>query len=229
MSGRGPKLTEGAPQNAAGARVAAGRYPEAEEALQAGLADARGDFGRAEGLYKARPTRALGIFAQSVGEGHPFFAAAANNAGLHFHARGRLSEAEQMLSRALAAREAALGPEHASVGGALSNLAMVLEAQGRLEEATHLYRARPRPPAPPPLPAPSHGRRQRAVAVDEAALGPGHPDAAATLNNLAMLLHRQERLGEAEGLYRRALGVYERSLGSDHPQASPGPGKFKFR
>jgi tetratricopeptide (TPR) repeat protein len=51
----------------------------------------------------------------------------------------------------------------------------------------------------------------------EKALGPNHPDVAASLSNLAGLYDAQGRYAEAEPLLRRALGVWEKTLGPDHP------------
>ena len=42
---------------------------------------------------------------------------------------------------------------------------------------------------------------------------------ALSLNNLAALLRKTGRIGEAEELYRRALSIYEDDYGLDHPQA----------
>ena len=41
-----------------------------------------------------------------------------------------------------------------------------------------------------------------------------------TLNNLALLLHRTNRLAEAEPLFRRALALSEASYGRNHPQVA---------
>jgi hypothetical protein len=46
---------------------------------------------------------------------------------------------------------------------------------------------------------------RRALAIDEASLGPDHPKVAIVLNNLALLLKHTNRLLEAEPLMRRAL------------------------
>ncbi|HJX63762.1 MAG TPA: tetratricopeptide repeat protein [Polyangia bacterium] len=67
-----------------------------------------------------------------------------------------------------------------------------------------------------------HGRilvvqAQRHAAIDEASLGPNHPEVAIRLNNLALLLRATNRLSEAKPLFRRAVGIVESSLGSDHP------------
>jgi hypothetical protein len=38
------------------------------------------------------------------------------------------------------------------------------------------------------------------------------------LNNLAILLRKTNRLGEAEKLFRRALAIFDASLGPGHPK-----------
>jgi CHAT domain-containing protein len=58
---------------------------------------------------------------------------------------------------------------------------------------------------------------RRALAIDEESFGPGHPDVARDLNNLAQLLQDTNRLSEAEPLMRRALAIDEKGLGPDHP------------
>jgi tetratricopeptide (TPR) repeat protein len=75
-----------------------------------------------------------------------------------------------------------------------------------------------------------HGRAERfsrrALAIDEASLGPNHPTVATHLNNLAELLRATNRLAEAEPLYRRALAIDEASLGPDHPSVGIGVGNL---
>ena len=58
---------------------------------------------------------------------------------------------------------------------------------------------------------------RRALAIDEASLGPDHPNVAVGLSNLAALLRATNRLAEAEPMFRRALAIDEASLGPDHP------------
>src|SRR6202040_2098038 len=58
---------------------------------------------------------------------------------------------------------------------------------------------------------------QRALAIDEKALGPDYPDVATCLNNLASLLQAKGDYAGAEPLYRRALAIDEKALGPDHP------------
>lgn len=72
--------------------------------------------------------------------------------------------------------------------------------QGRYEEAEPLY--------------------ERALAIDEKALEPDHPEAATNLNNLAEFYRSQGKYAEAEPLYKRALTIDEKALGPDHPDAA---------
>jgi tetratricopeptide (TPR) repeat protein len=58
---------------------------------------------------------------------------------------------------------------------------------------------------------------QRALKIDEAALGPDHPSVAIRLNNLAGLYQATGRYGEAEPLYERALAILEARLAPGHP------------
>src|SRR5437870_5060886 len=58
---------------------------------------------------------------------------------------------------------------------------------------------------------------QRALAIDEKAFGPDHPDVARDLNNLAELYYNQGQYEQAEPLFKRALAIREKGLGSDHP------------
>jgi len=58
---------------------------------------------------------------------------------------------------------------------------------------------------------------RRALAIDEKAYGPDHPDVARDLNNLAQLLQDTNGLAEVEPLYRRALAILMAGLGPDHP------------
>jgi CHAT domain-containing protein len=61
---------------------------------------------------------------------------------------------------------------------------------------------------------------RQALALAEANVGPGHPDVALSLNNLAALHDSQGRYAEAEPLYRRALAIREQALGPVHPDVA---------
>ncbi len=55
---------------------------------------------------------------------------------------------------------------------------------------------------------------------NEESFGPGHPNVAIDLNNLAQLLQDTNRLAEAEPLKRRALAIDEKSFGPEHPNVA---------
>ena len=60
----------------------------------------------------------------------------------------------------------------------------------------------------------------RALAINEKALGPGHPDVATCLNNLAALYRELGDYAKAEPLYKRSLAIREQALGKDHPEVA---------
>jgi tetratricopeptide (TPR) repeat protein len=61
---------------------------------------------------------------------------------------------------------------------------------------------------------------ERALAIDEAALGKDHPDVARDLNNLGQLYQDTNRLKEAEPMMQRAVEIFEKSLGENHPDVA---------
>jgi tetratricopeptide (TPR) repeat protein len=61
---------------------------------------------------------------------------------------------------------------------------------------------------------------QRALAIDEKASGPEHPDTATSLNNLAELYHAQGKYEQAEPLLQRALAIREKQSGPEHPDTA---------
>ena len=57
-----------------------------------------------------------------------------------------------------------------------------------------------------------------AIEKGKEALGENHPQVAAGLNNLAILLMRQGKFTEAEPLCREAIEKGKQALGENHPQ-----------
>jgi tetratricopeptide (TPR) repeat protein len=55
------------------------------------------------------------------------------------------------------------------------------------------------------------------LAIREKALGPGHPELAYSLNNLASLYQATGRYEQAEPLIERAITILEKVLPPDHP------------
>jgi len=60
-------------------------------------------------------------------------------------------------------------------------------------------------------------RLQDAARIQEAELGPLHPELANTLNNLGIVAENQGRIGEAETYYRRAVAIASAALPPDDP------------
>jgi tetratricopeptide (TPR) repeat protein len=58
---------------------------------------------------------------------------------------------------------------------------------------------------------------QQIEEMSQHALGDGHPDLAAALNNLGVFHHSQGQYGRAEPLYRKALEIFKAALGEEHP------------
>ena len=80
----------------------------------------------------------------------------------------------------------------------LNNLAVLHRAQGKYAEAEPLYR--------------------RALAIDEKALGPEHPEVAKTLDNHAELLRKTNRTAEAIKLEARAQAIRAKHAEKNPPK-----------
>jgi len=61
---------------------------------------------------------------------------------------------------------------------------------------------------------------QRALKINEKALGPDHPTTAQALHNLALLYYSMGDYAKAEPFYQRALKIREKALGPDHPDTA---------
>lgn len=120
-----------------------------------------------------------------------------DHGGWYLTERARLAEAEPLLQRALAIREAALDEEHSDVAKSLNNLARLYQEQGHLKKAEPLF--------------------ERSLGICERTLAASHPDLVSSLNNLASVYRDQGRYGEAELLYRRSLAIFETEQGADNP------------
>ncbi len=107
-------------------------------------------------------------------------------------------QCERLLSHACAALDAL--PTDAALQSAATlahRCGMYLRNRGEFVTAASLHR--------------------RALAIEEKALGPDHPDVGRHLNNLALVYWDQGRYAEAEPLYMRAVAIAARELGPDHP------------
>ena len=63
--------------------------------------------------------------------------------------------------------------------------------------------------------AAAEGYLREALAIQEADLGPAHPDLASTLNNLGVVCERLDKPAEAEQCYRRAYAIVASALRAD--------------
>ena len=156
-----------------------------------------------EGRYAEAITRGEQALAQwkAVHEGtHPEVARCLDWLGSHQLLRGNPVQAEPLLRRALAIREAALGKSHPEVAQTLNTLGNLYRALGLFARAEPLY--------------------VRALAIREEALGKNHPLVAQSLNHLAGLYVAQGLYGQASPLHERALAILEATHGESHPDVA---------
>jgi serine/threonine-protein kinase len=107
---------------------------------------------------------------------------------------GQFETAEPILERALSLRRQVLGESHADVAASLNQLAYLLDNQARYARAEELYR--------------------EALAMRRSLPGEDLAEAE-SLNDLAGLLRRRGRAGEALPLAEEALRVYREHLSSE--------------
>jgi tetratricopeptide (TPR) repeat protein len=92
------------------------------------------------------------------------------------------------------------GPNDVSVSELLNRVGSYLHGRAAYSQAASLFRD--------------------ALAIREKALGPEHPETAASLNNLALLLGDLGEFAGARPLYERALAIREKVLGPEHPDTA---------
>lgn len=119
------------------------------------------------------------------------------NAAWYLWTTGIYNTAQQIATKAFAAREKALGTDNTETLLSATILALVLQDQGKYNESEILSR--------------------RVLEGEEKELGHSHPSTLTSVNNLALVLYYQGKYKEAEELNRRALKDMERQLGESHP------------
>jgi tetratricopeptide (TPR) repeat protein len=105
--------------------------------------------------------------------------------------QGKFAEAAAQHARALAIRER-ISPTSYETSRSLNALAYAYDELGRYAEARALA--------------------ERALAVQIAELGPGHPDIALCYNNLGNIASDEGDLARASDYYRRALAIREKTV-----------------
>ncbi len=185
--------------------------------------------------------RALAIFEVGLGPEHPYVAGALNNLGDLSVELGDLAAAQRAHERALAIREETVGPDSAAVAQSLSNLGAVAAIAGNPERAvTLLDRAlaiRERSLGPADwevgltllnlgwaLDENRDLERARPVLERAVAILERYPTRASNLgdalNNLAMVMLKQDFVEEADAALARARAIYEATRGHDNPRTA---------
>lgn len=86
--------------------------------------------------------RALAIDEKAYGPDHPAVGRSLNNLGSFYYLKGRLEEAEKLLSRSIFIAERTVGPGHPDIALRTANLAAIAFDRGRWQEAlTHAQKA----------------------------------------------------------------------------------------
>ncbi len=181
------------------------RLLEAEPSDQRGaIANVLGNYGQCLRLLGRVPEslaayeRAAALRYAVSGADSPLTASADNNLGTAYFQVGRLAEARQRLSLALAGFERNDLGRSAQAGNVLNNLAAIAFSEGQLGEAQTLFERAL--------------EVQRAVLGDSAALG-------ALTNNFGKLLTLRGDLQRAQRLLGESLELQTRFVGADSPDA----------
>ncbi len=151
-----------------------------------------GHYPRAEELNR----RALPLFRQSLGEGHPTVADVLINLGAVRAEQGDPAGAAQRYREALRITEAWFGPDHPKTASQLTMLGRVLVRLQQSAEAMALLR--------------------RAIAIQERHFGINHPRVASALNEIGTLSRSLGRIDDADAAYRRAARIWREAHGPEH-------------
>jgi CHAT domain-containing protein/Tfp pilus assembly protein PilF len=113
---------------------------------------------------------------------------------------GKLDDAIEAMTRALAIGEQAFGEAHFSVALALDKIGMLRMTKGDLDAAEKIY--------------------LRALSIREKLDGAEHPNVASTLSSLGTIYLKRENFAQAEAAYRRVLAIREKAHGAEHPDVA---------
>ncbi len=194
---------------------------------------ARGEFNRAEHLYKAAERESV----ITLPADNFRLASTLDGLGAVHVAQGRLDEADAVLQRALAMKEKVLGPHTRELPKTILHIADLRYAQGRYDEVERLYRhallilvrdqtdigvtralnglARYYRLQGDALKAETLLERAQKIHVD--ARRRNHPAMADTLVELARLYAFEGRDDESLPLYDKASAIRAEKLGMHHP------------
>jgi CHAT domain-containing protein/Tfp pilus assembly protein PilF len=166
-----------------------------------GLARDQENYSEAERYFE----RAL-AGRQSLPNAPPFeVATAMDDLGDLYGLEGRFDDGERLLKQGLKLLDQAYGanaqaaPNYDKI---LNDMGNLYKDAGRLPEA--------------------EAALNRAIAIGRAVSGEDHPNVAASMGNLAVVLQHESRFAEAESFYKRALAIDEKVFGSNHPVTAIG-------
>ena len=111
--------------------------------------------------------------------------------------QGNTTEAETEFKAALQEVET-FGESDYQVPPALTRLAAFYDGEEQYEKAQPLL--------------------EKALAIKETLLGPGHPETVLDLRNLGALYFAQHQFDQARPLFQHALSIRQRTLGPNHPE-----------
>jgi len=140
--------------------------------------------------------RALEIYRNLYGAGHPLVADNLINLGAIQDEFGNYDETERLYRQALDINRRWYGNDHFETASNLTLLGRVLVKEERLDEAEDALR--------------------QALVIQERVYGPVHPQVASTLNELGNVALARKRLDDAEASFRRMLDIYRNVYGDNH-------------
>lgn len=140
--------------------------------------------------------RALEIYRNLYGAGHPLVADNLINLGAIQDEFGNYDETERLYRQALDINRRWYGDDHFETASNLTLLGRVLVKEKRLDEAEDVLR--------------------QALMIQERVYGRVHPQVASTLNELGNVALARKRLDDAESAFHRMLDIYQTVYGDKH-------------
>lgn len=180
---------------------------------------------------KAEPVllSSLRLKEKVFGKQHTSYVSALNSLGAMYSRKENYTLAEQYLQEARSIRQKALGANHPLIAPILDNLGYLFLQQGAYEyagamfkQATTIYEKRT-PGAQAHLkslnntavcyvnlkqPIKADSLYRKVLVIMGEKLGVNHPDYAAVLDNLGVVVERQGKTEEALNLYQQAINIY---------------------
>ena len=217
--------------------------PEVEAELRStigGVYDALGQYNKAEATYRSALALRRGLW----GNMNTNVADSLDNLGWELLNQGKIAEAEPAFQEALTIRTNLLGSEHVKVAASLCHLGLVRVWQVRNSEGEQLLRQslamRRKLLGNESLdvveslsalswalnnlgkPDQAEAAAREALAIQARVLPDERSaaDAGITQDRLGFALHNQNRMAEAEALFRQNVTMRKNLLGTEHPNVS---------